>query len=161
MSPPSLWWPPLLAATALLLSYPGPSKAAQAKQLVGKANLNTATAEQLTLLPGIGPVTAERIVERRKEKPFERTWEITQVRGIGAKLFRKVENHLTVDGPSDLRRLDPPRPPRKTKPKRGKKRPPSTESRGPKIIDFRNPRTRAPTAGRTQGGLLDGMGGGE
>lgn len=153
MSRARAWWPPVVAAAALSLL---PTWALGAKpRLQGKVNLNTATAEQLTLLPGVGPVTAARIVEHRKQHRFERTWEITKVRGIGPKLFRKMERHLSVEGPSDLRRDDPPRPKRKTQRKRRAQGDRRAELRGPKIIDFRNAGSPRAQGGRGAPPSLD------
>ena len=62
-----------------------------------KVNLNTATVEQLTTLPGVGPKLAARIVEQRqKEGGFKSTQELMNVRGIGEKNFQKIESYLTV-----------------------------------------------------------------
>ena len=46
------------------------------KETSKKININTATAAELAYLPRIGAKVAERIVERRKEKPFARPEEL-------------------------------------------------------------------------------------
>ena len=46
-------------------------------------NINAATVEELTALPGIGPVIAGKIVEYREAKPFDTIEEIQEVKGIG------------------------------------------------------------------------------
>ena len=74
---------------------PGAAQAAaSAKPAI---NLNTATVEQLESLPGIGPKTAERIVEyRTKSGPFKRIEELMNVKGIGEKSFLKLKPLITV-----------------------------------------------------------------
>ena len=62
-----------------------------------KVNLNSATAEQLQTLPGIGPATAKSIIEyRAKVGKFNRIEEIINVKGIGEKKFQKLKDRLTV-----------------------------------------------------------------
>lgn len=96
---------PLLAVLALG-SMPGDAaaaaKGAKSKELVGVINLNTATEQQLCLLPGVGPAKAKRIVEARQKQPFARPWEVTRVKGIGRAFVRKHADRLRVDGPTDL-----------------------------------------------------------
>jgi len=61
-----------------------------------KMNINTATAEELCSLPGIGEVLAERIVEYRRENgDFEFIEDIMEVKGIGEGIFAKIRDHIT------------------------------------------------------------------
>jgi len=57
---------------------------------------NTAPADSLELLPGIGRVLADRIVAYRKHHPFQREIDITDVNGIGAKLYERIRPYLRI-----------------------------------------------------------------
>ena len=59
----------------------------------GKVNVNTATAEELDTLPGIGPAMAQRIIEGR---PYGSIEDITRVKGIGEATFEKLKDLITV-----------------------------------------------------------------
>ena len=62
-------------------------------------NINTADADTLTALPGIGQVLAERIVAyRRQNGPFRVIEEITKVEGIGEKKAEAILDLITVGG---------------------------------------------------------------
>lgn len=91
-----------LALVFCFLPWDAPAKKGAGRHLVGAVNLNTATPEQLCLLPGVGPKTAERIVEERRKRPFKRPEEVVRVKGIGRKFVRKHKNHLRVEGRTDL-----------------------------------------------------------
>lgn len=61
-------------------------------------NLNQATAEELEVLPGIGPSLARRVVEHRlRHGPFARVSDLGQVRGIGARALDRLRPLLTVE----------------------------------------------------------------
>jgi competence protein ComEA len=84
-----------LAMAALLVS--GPALAAGKPAPTAKVNLNTASVEQLTTLPGVGPKLAARIVEyRQKSGSFRSTQELMNVKGIGERNFSKIEAWLSV-----------------------------------------------------------------
>ena len=62
-----------------------------------KVNLNTATAEQLQTLPGVGPAMAKRVLEyRAKVGKFTKIEEILNVKGFGEKRFQKIKDRLLV-----------------------------------------------------------------
>ena len=76
------------AGSALAAAKPAPA---------GKVNLNTATVEQLTTLPGVGEKLAARILEhRQKAGGFKSIQELMNVKGIGEKNFQKIESYLSV-----------------------------------------------------------------
>ncbi len=59
-------------------------------------DINTATAQELTSLPGIGPVTAGKIVEYREVHPFTTVEEIQEVKGIGPAKYEAIKDRVTV-----------------------------------------------------------------
>jgi competence protein ComEA len=86
----------LALAVAALMAV-APAFAADAKVPAAKVNLNTATADQLAEVPGLGPKLAARIVEQRqKSGPFKSVEDVMAVKGIGEKSFAKFQSWLTV-----------------------------------------------------------------
>lgn len=60
-------------------------------------NINTATAEQLQQLKGIGPTMAQRIIDyRNKHGHFSSIDELQQVKGIGVKTLAKIRDDISV-----------------------------------------------------------------
>ncbi len=63
----------------------------------GRVNINTATAAELDTLPGIGPTTAQSIVDYRLENgPFQAIQDIQNVPGIGSATFDRIKDYITV-----------------------------------------------------------------
>jgi competence ComEA-like helix-hairpin-helix protein len=82
----------LVAFCALTGSLP-----AKKKPPAAPVNLNTATSEELQLVPGIGPVTAEKILQMRKSYgAFKSVDDLSAIRGIGPKRLEKMRKYLTV-----------------------------------------------------------------
>jgi competence protein ComEA len=86
----------LVLLVAALLGVP--AVAGGGRPLEGVVNLNTATEEQLQLLPGIGPAKARSILEYRRTRPFRTVEELVRVKGIGRKMVRRIREHVTVSG---------------------------------------------------------------
>jgi competence protein ComEA len=65
----------------------------------GPIDLNSATVHELSELPGIGEVLAQRIVDyREKNGPFSSPGELANVSGIGEKRLEAIWDLVTVEG---------------------------------------------------------------
>jgi competence ComEA-like helix-hairpin-helix protein len=63
------------------------------KDIACPVNINTASADELEYLPGIGPRLAERILAHRRDSgPFKNKQSLIAVKGIGEKKLRAIEN---------------------------------------------------------------------
>ena len=75
----------------------------EASQPAGVVNINTASMEELQLLPRVGPSLAGRIVEfRQANGGFRTVDEILAVKGIGESSFEKLEPYIVTSGATTL-----------------------------------------------------------
>lgn len=91
-----------VAVLALSAGAAFAGKPVMKKELSGVVNLNTATAAQLDLLPGIGEKAAKRIIEHRSKTPFAKIDDLRKVKGFGVKKLEKLKSFLTVTGPTTV-----------------------------------------------------------
>jgi len=90
----------VLSLAALVLA----ALPALAGDSAGAVNINTATAEQLMLLPRVGPSVAGRIVAFRDENgAFKQTVDLMPVKGIGEKTFELIEPYVVISGETSLK----------------------------------------------------------
>ena len=89
----------VFAVSTLVPNSDAGEKAKKEAKLEGVVNINTATAEQLQLLPGIGKKKAEEIIKYREEKGnFKAIEDIKNVKGVGEGLFDKIKDNIVVEG---------------------------------------------------------------
>ena len=66
-------------------------------------NINSASSEELQQVPGIGPVTADKILQMRKSYgAFKSVDDLLAIRGIGKKRLEKMRKYLTVSKPASV-----------------------------------------------------------
>jgi competence protein ComEA len=86
--------------TTVPLNIPGaaaPDAAPSETSNDGRININSATAQQLDTLPGVGPTTAKAIVSYRSQKgPFSSVDDLLNVPGIGPAKFAAMKSKIRV-----------------------------------------------------------------
>ena len=77
------------------------SPATTKKPPLKPVNINAATSEELQQVPGIGPATAEKILQMRKSYgSFKSVDDLLAIKGIGKKRLDKMRKYLTVGKPA-------------------------------------------------------------
>lgn len=80
-------------------------------------NINSATSEELQQVPGIGPVTADKILQMRKSYgAFKSVDDLLAVKGLGKKRLEKMRKYLTVSKAAAGKAAISNQPPRNTPP---------------------------------------------
>jgi len=93
----------VVAITSLVL-FLGALGALADEAAAGKVNVNTASAQELSLLPRIGEAMAKRIVEfRTQHGNFQKAEDLMLVKGIGAKVFELLKPYVSLTGPTTLK----------------------------------------------------------
>jgi len=97
----------LLATLLSALAWPALAAGAE-----GSVNINTADAEQLSLLPRVGAVVAQRIIDFREQNgKFKEAQDLMLIKGIGEKTFELIEPYVNLAGETTLtEKVSVPRP---------------------------------------------------
>jgi competence protein ComEA len=92
-----------LSTFTLVLALALAALPAAAAGSTGVVNINSASSEQLQLLPRIGPSVAERVIAFRKENgQFKSAEDLMLVTGIGEKTFALIKPHVALSGDTTL-----------------------------------------------------------
>ena len=101
----------VIVAFMLALSGPAAAKRKRSRRaspaVKGVCNINTAPLKKLVLLPYVGKSRAGAIIRYRNRHPFRNTRDLMRVKGIGKKTYQTLKPHLTVTGPTTIRRIPP------------------------------------------------------
>jgi len=100
----------LVVVLAVVMAPVLPTLAAATEaSTLGVVNINTASADELQLLPGVGPVRAQAILAERKHRGgYKRIEGLAEVRGIGESMLEKLRPHVILTGRTTAR-LNPDR----------------------------------------------------
>jgi len=85
---------PFIEGGSPVIGTPLPEVVATTTDLI---NINTASAAELDSIPGIGPTTAQKIIDYRTQNgPFVNAEDIINVSGIGPGTYERIKNLITV-----------------------------------------------------------------
>jgi competence protein ComEA len=91
----------VLLSLCLVVFLSAAASAEKKKPPLKPVNINTANAEELQQVPGIGPATAQKILQMRKSYgPFKSVDDLLAIRGLGQKRLDKMRKYLTVGQPA-------------------------------------------------------------
>jgi comEA protein len=109
-----------------------PAALAKKKPPAHPININTATATDLQQVPGIGPSTAQKILDTRKSYgAFKSVDDLLAIKGIGPKKLEKMRKYLTIGKPPSKKQSNSPQTaaaPAKPPPPKQKATPPPAAS---------------------------------
>ena len=113
-----MFWRSLAIRVPLILCLLFAASAfAKKKPPAQPVNINAATSEELQLVPGIGPSTAEKILQMRKSYgAFKSVDDLLAIRGLGPKRLDKMRKYLTI-GKTSKTQLPPSSPKNPSPPK--------------------------------------------
>lgn len=90
----------IFAAASLLFLFSGAGRAQKKNPPAKPMDLNSASAEELRQVPGIGPATAKSIINfREKSGPFRRVEDLLAIRGISKQALERMRPYVTVGAP--------------------------------------------------------------
>lgn len=99
----------ILLSLCLVLFLPASVGANKKKPPEKPVNINTSGSEELQQVPGIGPATAQKILQMRKSYgPFKSVDDLLAIRGLGQKRLDKMRKYLTVGKPAAPTTMQPP-----------------------------------------------------
>jgi competence protein ComEA len=96
-----------LALVLLATCLAAAAQAADAPRITGVVNVNTASLEELELLPGVGEARARALVALRKERGgFKSIEELKDVKGIGDAGLERLRPYVRLDGKTTAVRIE-------------------------------------------------------
>ena len=95
----------LLVAFGAALAAPQVLADAATPALTGVVNVNTATSDELQLLPGIGEARAQAVIALRKQRGgFKSVDELLEVKGIGEQALERLRPYVRITGRTTAQR---------------------------------------------------------
>ena len=95
--------PSILAPLCFVIFAASTAASQSGPPLTGKININTATRQQLIMLPGIDRSLSFKIVMHRKRHRLTKIEDILKVEGIDRQVYAKIKPFIVVEGKTTLR----------------------------------------------------------